>query len=69
MKCYDPLVDYYNILGVPAEASAQGIQYAYRNKSKILHPDKNPPDKVDWATEKMAELNNAYDTLKDETAR
>lgn len=60
--------DYYKIIGVPPDASARDIRQAWREKCKILHPDKNL-DKVEWATKCMAELNNAYDVLKDETNR
>jgi|GEM_PF-217065 len=53
---------YYAVLGVTPSASVQDIRRAYRELSKLYHPDttKLPPA---IATEKFQELNEAYATL------
>lgn len=51
----------YIILGVLANADAVDIKAAYRKKAQMLHPDKQGGD-----TEKFADLQWAYDILKDE---
>lgn len=54
--------DPYKILGVSPGASEEEITKAYRRLAKKYHPDLNPGD--DTAAEKMAEINAAYDKLK-----
>lgn len=42
------LIDYYNILGLPADSSIDEIKKAYRTKARLYHPDINPdPDAKD----------------------
>lgn len=48
--------DYYEILGVPRDASAQKIKRAYRELSKKWHPDKNPGNQE--AANKYTEIAN-----------
>jgi DnaJ-class molecular chaperone len=55
---------YYDILGVNKNASQDDIKKAYRNLSKKYHPDKTGGD-----DSKFKEINEAYDTLGDETKR
>ena len=54
-------IDYYNILGVGKNASADDIKKAYRQKARKLHPDLNPNDKE--AHRKFQQLNEANEVL------
>lgn len=52
--------NYYQILGVRKNASAEEIKRAYKNKAKIIHPDRNKsPD----AHEQFILLTEAYEYL------
>ncbi len=55
--------DYYEVLGVPKDASAQDIKSAYRKLALKLHPDRNPGDPE--AEEKFKEAAEAYSVLSD----
>jgi len=59
--------DFYDVLGVGRDASADELKKAYRNLAKKLHPDQNQGDKE--AEQRFKELNEAYDALKDEQSR
>lgn len=59
--------DYYELLGVPRDAPSSAIKKAYFKLSVKYHPDKNPGDKE--AQRIYAEINNAYEVLKDEQKR
>src|SRR3989344_3933930 len=59
--------NYYDILGIQKNASADDIKQAYRKMSKELHPDKHPSTgsgqaKQD-AEQKFKEVNEAYEIL------
>lgn len=56
----------YRVLGVPDGASEEECAKAYKRLAKKYHPDLNPNDKE--AERKMAEINSAYDQIKNGTA-
>lgn len=58
--------DYYKILGIQRQSSAQEIKSAYRTMSMKWHPDKNPNVDV---TSVMQDINEAYAILKNEEKR
>ncbi|XP_016093079.1 dnaJ homolog subfamily B member 9-like [Sinocyclocheilus grahami] len=58
--------DYYDILGVPKDASERQIKKAFHKLAMKYHPDKNKsPD----AETKFREIAEAYETLSDEKRR
>ena len=59
--------DYYEILGVPENASQEQIRKEYLALAKKYHPDKTGGDKA--KEEKLKEINNAYTTLKNPEKR
>lgn len=59
--------DFYNILNVSKNASAEEIKKAYRKLAIKWHPDKNKDDPS--AEEQFKKISEAYDVLSDETKR
>src|SRR5579884_1217979 len=59
--------DYYEVLGVPRNASEADIKKAYRKLARENHPDRNPGDKQ--AEARFKEVQEAYDVLSDKTKR
>lgn len=59
--------DYYEILGVSKDSSADDIKKAYRKVAMQYHPDRNPGDKA--AEEKFKEAAEAYEVLSDADKR
>ena len=59
--------DYYEVLGVEKNASAEEIKKAYRKSAMKYHPDRNPGDKE--AEEKFKELGEAYEVLSNDDKR
>ncbi len=59
--------DYYEVLGVSKNATADEIKKAYRKKAIQYHPDRNPGDKD--AEEKFKEAAEAYGVLSDADKR
>ncbi len=62
-----PYKDYYQILGVGRNATAEEIKKAYRQLALKYHPDRNPGDKA--AEEKFKEASEAYEVLRDPEKR
>jgi DnaJ-class molecular chaperone len=60
--------DYYQILNVSRDASAQDIKKAFRRLALQYHPDRNP-ENTEEAGEKFKEINEAYEVLGDEQKR
>ena len=54
--------EYYDILGVPRDATEAQIKKAFRHKARELHPDVN---KAPDAEDQFKQLNEAYDCLSD----
>ncbi len=55
--------NFYEVLGVPRDASPDAIKTAYRKLSKEWHPDKHKGEKA--AEDKFKEINEAYEALSD----
>jgi len=55
--------EYYKILGIDKSAKITEIRKAYRDLAKQNHPDKGGD------VEKMKELNEAYEILRDKKKR
>ncbi len=61
------MADPYSTLGVARGATEADIKKAYRKLAKELHPDTNRDNPK--ATERFAEVTNAYDLLSDKAKR
>lgn len=61
-----PEKDYYEILGVPRNATKDQIKEAYRKLALQYHPDRN---KSPEAEEKFKEISEAYAVLSDDEKR
>ena len=59
--------DYYEVLGVPRNASIGEIKKVYRKLALKYHPDRNPGNKQ--AEEKFKEATEAYEVLSDSKKR
>lgn len=59
--------DPYSVLGVKRDADADEIKAAWRTKAKSIHPDQNRDDPN--ASQRFAEVGQAYDVLKDPKKR
>jgi molecular chaperone DnaJ len=61
--------DYYEVLGVPRNASDDDIKKAYRKLAMKYHPDRNQGDEAKKAEEKFKEAKEAYEMLSDPQKR
>jgi molecular chaperone DnaJ len=59
--------DYYQVLGVPRDASTEDIKKAYRQLALKHHPDRNPGDRE--SEERFKEAAEAYSVLVDAEKR
>jgi molecular chaperone DnaJ len=59
--------DFYALIGVSQNASADDIKRAYRKRARELHPDANPNNPE--AEEKFKEVSRAYEVLSDPDTR
>jgi len=59
--------DYYELLGVPRNASPEDIKKAYRKLAMVHHPDRNHGNKE--AEHKFRQCTEAYEVLRDEQRR
>src|SRR6218665_2133528 len=57
--------DFYEILGVPKNASDEEIKKAYRKLAMKHHPDRNQGSTAKPAEEKFKEAKEAYEMLSD----
>lgn len=60
-------LDYYKVLGVTKNASAEEIRKAYKKLSRENHPDRKPNDAA--AAEKFKQVQEAWDVLGDPQKR
>src|SRR5215510_13881310 len=60
---------FYDELGVPRNANAAAIKHAFKEVAKVYHPDKNPPEKQEWAHEQMSRFNFIMETLLNPSTR
>jgi curved DNA-binding protein CbpA len=60
--------DYYRILGLERNATAEAVKAAYLRLAKKFHPDVNP-DCKDWAAGMFKEVGEAYSILGDGAKR
>ena len=61
--------DYYSILGVPKNATAEDIKKAYRKLAKQWHPDKHSGENKEEAEARFKEISEAHAVLSDPEKR
>jgi len=58
--------DYYEVLGLPRDASSEDVKKAFRKLAMEYHPDRNHET---GASDKFKEINEAYEVLSDTDKR
>jgi len=61
--------DYYEVLGVPRDASPEQIKKAYRQLARKHHPDLKSAGEREQAAERFKEINEANEVLSDPEKR
>ena len=61
--------DYYEILGLKRDATAEEIKSSYRRLARKWHPDLRPAHEKKEAEEQFKRVNEAYEVLKDSEKR
>ncbi len=61
------VINYYDVLGVPNNATPEEIKKEFRRLARRYHPDLNPGNKE--AEEQFKQINEAYDVLSDKVKR
>jgi len=61
--------DYYEILGVPRDATKEQIDAAFARLAMKWHPDRVPPEKKEEAERRFKEISEAYSVLSDPEKR
>ncbi|HLU38407.1 MAG TPA: DnaJ C-terminal domain-containing protein [Planctomycetota bacterium] len=61
--------DYYAVLGVPRDASAEDIKKAYRKLAMRWHPDRHPEKERPKAEAEFKKISEAYEVLSDPNKR
>ncbi len=61
------MATYYEILGVPQNATTKDIRQAYRSLARKYHPDLNPT--ANTAEKQFKQINQAYEVLSDNNNR
>lgn len=64
-----PSTDFYELLGVPSDASARDIERAWRQKALLHHPDKAPEEEKVAAEARFKEIAQAHEVLADPEKR
>ena len=64
-----PLLDHYQLLGVPRGASREEITQAWRRRARAEHPDHRPRETGAVAADRFRALANAYHVLSDPARR
>ncbi len=61
--------NFYQILGVSSEASAEEIRSAFRRLARELHPDRFPPEEKAQAERRFQQITQAYNVLANPETR
>ena len=61
--------DYYDVLGLPKNATEEDIKKAYRKLAMKFHPDRNQSEGTKEAEDKFKEAKEAYEMLSDPQKR